>query len=848
MSPIPVRFVYETGVRRDLSRKLWLRGNWANGRRSTSWTNTPMAEVAAPADGCPTYEAVVQFEADQIGTEFTWGIGAGPTWPDEWLIMTEVRDANRTDRVRTFTLAAQDNPDQVYRLSVARWLGAQKYAPSGGGPEQLRFAVWAPNAKKVEVVIGRLWLEQDPLTREPFNPPGGGTVSAPVEAIRGGYIADDGDGILPGGQNTIPMEGRPDGVWVSAPPAPLVFKEYDHRPYMYRVTRSDGSVVYRTDIHSRCQIGGGSDDPRGGHFAGATMLLDGGKSCSVVVDPDTVTREDMISAEPDRLWPEVLVGLDQFWGGLERPARKDGRTYPGRVEDLVIYELHLGALGFGHDRPGTLDDAIGLLDHLERLGVNAVELLPLSEFGGGAQNWGYATSHYYAIEYAGGGRDHFKLFVRECHRRGIAVIMDVVYNHFAHDADRAEWLYDTIDHGSNCYYWYEGRPGDYPGFDSQVEPGRRGTGGYVDNMSTAFAPRYHEEVVRKTLISSAVTLMEEFHIDGFRVDQTTSIHAYNALHADGRPVGSANAFGGKLLRELARTLRTIRPDIVLTAEDHSTWDAVTRPVGDGGLGFDARWYADFYHHLIGDTDKGTDYAKLLFVAGQGDDRPLAMGYFAGAMAASKFGTVVYHESHDEAGNGRLTHRTIYTAVNGAALVGDTRRYAEARCRFVAGMAMLSAGTPMFLFGEEVGSDRPFLYAHVLENREDLVAEAGGAGRNLFRFYQGLIRFRLSHAGLRTRNLEVLYTHDANRVIAFHRWSNDGDDLLVLGSLNNRPFSSGYVFTGLAIPDGRWREVFNSDAADHGGDNVGNLGAAIPAAGGRFEAVIPANGFVVFARE
>lgn len=848
MSPIPVNFVYETGIRRDLARKLWLRGNWSNGRRSEAWTNTPMTAVTG-SDGCPAFTATVPFEADQVGKEFTWGAGAGPTGPDEWLIMTEARDTNRTDRLRSFTLAAGANPDQVYRLSVSRWLGAQKYLPPGGGAGQLRFAVWAPNARKVEVVIGHLWLEGNQQSREPFNPPGSTTQPAPVRTIHGGYIADDGDGILPGNQYTIPMERRPDGVWVSAPPAPLVFKEYDHRPYMYRVTRSDGSVVFRTDIHSRCQIGGGSDDPRGSHFTGLTMTLDGGKSCSVIVDPDTVTREDMISAEPDRLWPEAFIESSRFWGGLERPARKEGRTYPGRVEDLVIYELHLGALGFGSHRPGTLDDALKLLDYLEKLGVNAVELLPLSEFGGGGQNWGYATSHYYAIEYAGGGRDHFKLFIRECHRRGIAVVMDVVYNHYAHDADRAQWLYDTTDHGNNCYYWYEGRPDHYPDFDSHVEPGRRGTGGYVDNMSTAFAPRYHEEIVRKTFVSSAVALIEEFHIDGFRVDQTTSIHAYNVLHADNRrPVGAANAFGGKLLREFGRTLRAIRPDIMLMAEDHSTWDAVVRPVGDGGLGFDSRWYADFYHHLIGDTDKGSDYAKLLFVAGQGDGQPLAMGYFAGALAGTRGRTVVYHESHDEAGNGRFTHRTIYTAVNGAALVGETRRYAEARCRFVAGMAMFSAGTPMFLFGEEVGSDRPFLYDHVLENRQDLVAEADGAGKHLYRFYQDLIRFRLAHAGLRTHNLDVLRTHDADRVIAFHRWSNDGDDLLVLGSLNNRPFSSGYVFTGLAIHDGRWREVFNSDAADYGGNNVGNGGAALPATGGRFEAVIPANGFVVLVRE
>ncbi|WP_410968609.1 alpha-amylase family glycosyl hydrolase, partial [Salmonella sp. SAL4443] len=86
----------------------------------------------------------------------------------------------------------------------------------------------------------------------------------------------------------------------------------------------------------------------------------------------------------------------------------------------------------------------------------------------------------------------YKWFVRECHRRGIAVIVDVVYNHFNHNADRAEWMFDTNAHDRNPYYWYEGRLVDYP-----TDP----QGGYVDNLSTAWAPRYHEEMVRAMFVS-----------------------------------------------------------------------------------------------------------------------------------------------------------------------------------------------------------------------------------------------------------------------------------------------------------------------------------------------------------
>src|SRR5262249_14978150 len=152
----------------------------------------------------------------------------------------------------------------------------------------------------------------------------------------------------------------------------------------------------------------------------------------------------------------------------------------------------------------------------------------------------------------------------ECHRRGMAVIFDVVYNHYTPNAGRAEWFYDTTDAVKNPYYWVEGVPTDYPDYQRAVPPEAQDFGGYVDNMSTGFAPRFYDEMVRKMFISSAVMLMEEFHVDGFRVDQTTSIHSYNVLHADGRPVPAANEFGAKFLRELTSTLKLINPDVILT--------------------------------------------------------------------------------------------------------------------------------------------------------------------------------------------------------------------------------------------------------------------------------------------
>ena len=257
----------------------------------------------------------------------------------------------------------------------------------------------------------------------------------------------------------------------------------------------------------------------------------------MVVDPEQVT-----ALFHEGVWPETQwLSADEFWQNEFDP----NHPLPTRLEDLVIYELHVDGLGLdrGVDT-GTLEDAMRLLDYLVDLGVNAIELMPMSEFQDRA-GWGYSTSHYFAIEYSGGGRDQFKHFMRECHRRGLAVILDVVYNHYTFDSERAEWAYDSNTPENNIYYWYEGRASDYPQPD----------GGYIDNGSSGWAPRFWEEMVRKMFTSSAAALVSEFHFDGFRVDLTTALHRDAVIHADGRPVNNACMFGQKFLREWTRTLQ-----------------------------------------------------------------------------------------------------------------------------------------------------------------------------------------------------------------------------------------------------------------------------------------------------
>jgi 1,4-alpha-glucan branching enzyme len=787
-----VRFIYLTGLPTLRLANARLMGSWdAQGRQAQAWSERPMSPVTGK-DGCPAFECVVPLAESEIGRRFEWEVvGDGPAGARQGLVATEEDDPTSRRTVRSFVLRA-DGQVERYHLVLARRLGANP-AHVPGRPRCLRFALWAPNARAVEVVFGD---------------------------GRNGYVSDDGTGLA--SRPALRLLPVGEGIWESStePPSSDAFERDEFTPYLFRVTRDDGSISYRTDLYSRWQVGQGSFDPQGRIFGGTAAGLDGAVSCSAVVDPET------LGVSPAG-GEAAFSPCAEFWRDELDPAR----PVPSRVEELVIYELHVGALGVGRPDAGTFEDALALLDdHLAPLGVNAVELLPMAQFSGDAA-WGYGNSHHLAIELAAGGRDALMRFVRACHRRGVAVLMDVVYNHWDLNASRAQWRVDSVAPERNIYYWYEGRAADH----STPE------GGYVNNGSSGWAPRYSEEQVRRLFASSAAVLLDELHLDGFRVDLLDAIHRDNRLNEPGGPpVPRANLYGAKMLREWARTLRLIRPSVMLIAEDHTGWGDVTRPLEEGGLGFDAAWYVDFYHHLVGPRAQG-GWAALLAEAGFGDDRPLGLDRFDGALHGAAARKVVYHESHDEAGNSPGSARTMVLAVNGAPLEGPTRDRAEARCRLVAGLALLSPGTPMFLMGEEVGAANPYRHEDFLEHREDLAGLRLGPGQRLFRYYRELIRLRLTRAAVRSRRIATVHRHEANRVLAFLR----GDaELLVVASFSNRAYEAGYVLDSAAIPDAEWQEVLTSDASEFGGAGIGNGPARRRSSAGRLEVVLPASGLVV----
>jgi len=120
---------------------------------------------------------------------------------------------------------------------------------------------------------------------------------------------------------------------------------------------------------------------------------------------------------------------------------------------------------------------------------------------------------------------------------------------------------------------------------------------------------------------------------------------------------------------------------------------------------------------------------------------------------------------------------------------------------------------------------------------------------LFRFYQELITLTRRFHSIRSQNIDILHLSNANRILAFKRWSG-AEQLIVIASLNDRPFVDGYVIDKdlAAIPDCGWKEIFNSDGAAFGGQNVGNFGGVLTSSGGRLNAVVPAAGLLVVVRQ
>ena len=288
--------------------------------------------------------------------------------------------------------------------------------------------------------------------------------------------------------------------------------------------------------------------------------------------------------------------------------------------ELVIYELHVGTFnGAGDGRPGTFDAAVEKLPYLQDLGINAIEIMPVAEFAGD-YSWGYNPSHPFAVTNAYGGPDALRRLVDAAHEQGMAVILDVVYNHFG-PQDLDLWQFDgwQQDEKGGIYFYNDWRS----------------TTPWADTR-----PDYGRAEVRQYIRDNALMWIEEYGMDGLRWDATSYIR--NVQGHDGDP-GSDIPEGWGLLRWVNDEVNARRPWFLNIAEDLQNNSALTKPTPEGGAGFDAQWDASFVHPVRAAIISAEDDARDLTAVAEA----IQFRYEGDA-----FKRIIYTESHDEVANGK----------------------------------------------------------------------------------------------------------------------------------------------------------------------------------------------------
>ena len=386
------------------------------------------------------------------------------------------------------------------------------------------------------------------------------------------------------------------------------------------------------------------------------------------VDVDRVDRYafslDGGPPRPDprsRAQPDGVHAASQ-WVDVALP-RAEWRGFP--LRDAVLYELHVGTFS----PEGTLDGAIAKIDHLVALGANAVELMPLAAFPG-RRGWGYDGVGLYAVHEAYGGLHALRRFVDACHARGIAVVLDVVYNHLGPDGNYLSEFgpYFTDRHRTP---W-----GEALNFDGRES----------DN-------------VRAFVLDNAAQWFRDAGVDGLRLDAVQAIVDTSAVHI----LEEFALLRDRIAGELGRTLWLI-------AESDLNDPRLVLPRERGGFGLDAQWSDDFHHALhVALTGEGVGYysdfsglrdlAKALTEAFVYDGRYSPFrhrrhGRRVGAVPSDRF--VVSLQNHDQVGNRARGERIAHVA-------------GVRRAQAAAALTLMTPFVPLLFMGEEWAAGTPFLY-------------------------------------------------------------------------------------------------------------------------------------------
>lgn len=377
--------------------------------------------------------------------------------------------------------------------------------------------------------------------------------------------------------------------------------------------------------------------------------VDGGEA-----RPDPVSRSqpEGVHALSEVVDPNSFTWTDDAWAGLA-------------LADYVIYELHVGTF----TPAGTFDAAIQRLADLKELGVTAVELMPVASFPG-TRNWGYDGVHLYAPQWSYGGPEGLRRFVDAAHGLGLAVVLDVVYNHVGPEGN----YLDTFGPYFTDVYrtpWGRGMNYDGPGSDS----------------------------VRQWAHDNALHWIAEYHVDALRLDAVHGIFDFGAV-----------TFLEDLSDQVHELGRRTARKVQLMAESDLNDPRVVRPPELGGLGMDAQWSDDFHHtvHALLTGERSGYYVDYLGIATPADvyrepffyarrhasHRNRVHGRSSAGIPRQRF--IVCAQNHDQVGNRAMGERL-------AALVTPDRQ------RIAAALTLLSPYVPLLFMGEEHGETNPFLY-------------------------------------------------------------------------------------------------------------------------------------------
>jgi 1,4-alpha-glucan branching enzyme len=515
----------------------------------------------------------------------------------------------------------------------------------------------------------------------------------------------------------------------------------------------------------------------GGRFAVEIGSADAGTRYRfVLVDDDgtKLTRSDPYcrQLDADRSWCAVVDPAAYAWSTRD--------IAPLRREDLVVYELHVGAF----TAEGTLAAARARLGDLAELGINAIELMPVHAFGGGPKSWGYNPQLFLAPQPPYGDPDQLRSFVDEAHARGIAVLIDVVLNHT--DGWRQAPL---VCFDGHC-------PDDAWGIHF-FPPGPYAT--------TPWGPRpnYQEPEVADMLHASVRQWLEEYRGDGFRVDSVSNIRALD---------GSGTTPGGReILLDVNQLTRAAGG--VSIAEDLKGWDTITAPEADGGFGFDAQW-----------DGFGWDVMSLVVPYSDGDrDLGVVVRQLSGGYGGDGFARLLFTETHDTVGNGGARLPSRIDPANPESFA------ARRRSMLAAVLLMTTPGIPMLFMGQEELATGGF------GNPPAPLAAPTDRGREIRAFYRDLIALRRTSSALQGRAVHLLHRSDGNKVIAYRRRGSAGQDVIVVLNLRNRAYDRYDIG---APSGGAWRVALDSDwrryGADFAGGQAGPVGAlALPKDGQPF---------------